>query len=57
MPRGTAKEKKDIVAALPEHCFWVHEGPILSDLRELRASLKKVVSSEQFSHHVDEKHE
>ncbi len=51
MIRG--KTKKELAATLPQHCFWVNNGPILSDLQELYAALKNEITSEQFSHHVN----
>lgn len=50
MARGNIKG--ELQKALPQNCFWVHNGPILSDLQELRDALKKEVTHEQFTHHV-----
>jgi len=44
--------KKEFTSILPESCFWVHYGPIVSDLKELSEALKKDVTDEQFKHHV-----
>jgi len=46
------RRKKESTSILPESCFWVHYGPIVSDLKELRDALKKDISDEQFKHHV-----
>lgn len=55
MSRGNAKisTKKELRIALPQNCFWVHGGPILSDLQELHDGLKKEITHEQFTHHVN----
>lgn len=47
-----AKKKKDLIAALPNQCFWVHGGPILSDLVELNKALQNSITDEQFKYHV-----
>lgn len=44
--------KRELVMSLPEQCFWVNNGPILSDLKELHSALKHEVSKEQFLHHT-----
>lgn len=51
MPRKAKIEK---VISLPKECFWVHNGPILSDLKDLHRSLKAEITDEQFAHHVSE---
>jgi hypothetical protein len=38
--------------APPDKCFWVHCGPILKNLRELREALVDSISDEQFAYHV-----
>lgn len=45
-------QKKEVTPILPERCFWIHHGPIVSDLKELREALKVDVTNEQFKHHV-----
>ena len=52
MPRG--KVRKELIESLPQNCFWVHNGPILSDLQELYEALRGEVTHEQFAHHVTE---
>lgn len=43
--------------SLPQHCFWVHHGPVVASLQELRDALP-LLSEEQFAHHVnEEKHD
>ena len=49
-------KKKDLVESLPEYCFWVFNGPILSDLLELKEALKHEITDEQFMHHVTGDH-
>ena len=44
--------RKEFTSILPERCFWVHYGPIVSDLEELREALKTDITDEQFKHHV-----
>ncbi len=38
--------------APPEKCFWVHEGPIVKNLKEMLAALKKM-KRDTFKHHVN----
>ena len=58
MTRGRKKLKKELIATLPQNCFWVHNGPILSDLAELHEALKHEITLEQYEHHVtDEKND
>jgi hypothetical protein len=38
--------------APPDKCFWVNDGPVLKNLRELRDALAQNISDEQFAHHV-----
>ena len=33
-------------------CFWVNQGPILKDLRELRDALASGISDQQLAYHV-----
>jgi len=56
MTKGNIKKgiKKEAASILPYNCFWVNNGPILSDLSELYDALKNEVTPEQFSHHVTE---
>lgn len=51
-PRRT----RPLVTAPPEKCFWIHYGPVLKDLRELRDALAHQVSDAQFAHHVRAHH-
>lgn len=51
---GRGRTIRQLVTTLPEHCFWVHDGPILSDLTELRHALQHEITDEQFNHHVSE---
>ena len=56
-PRAAATKtrgrRKPFVTAPPGNCFWVHYGPILKDLRELRDALATQISDAQFAHHVE----
>ena len=45
--------KKELISSLPEQCFWVHDGPILSDMKELLSALKKDISNDQYLHHLE----
>lgn len=47
-----AARVRAVVVAPPEKCFWVHYGPVLKDLRELRDALEGQISEAQFTHHV-----
>lgn len=47
-----SRRKKKFTSILPEHCFWIYRGPIVSDLKELRGALRGDVTNEQFKHHV-----
>jgi hypothetical protein len=43
---------RPLVTAPPEKCFWVYEGPVLKDLRDLRNALDGRMADTQFAHHV-----
>jgi|GEM_PF-4824321 len=47
------KIKKELIEILPHNCFWVNNGPILSDLKELHSALKGEITPEQFAHHTE----
>ncbi len=47
------REKKVLVIALGDRCFWVNYGPALGNLLELRDTLREI-NEEQFKHHVNE---
>jgi len=51
---GRGKTIRELIKSFPQNCFWVYNGPILSDLKELRDSLKREITDEQFSYHVTE---
>src|SRR5512139_217224 len=57
-PRGPAAAPlaapRVLVDAPSDQCFWVNQGPILRNLRELCDALASGVSDEQFAHHVTE---
>ena len=44
--------KKTMVQAGPRQCFWVHNGPILRDLRELEEAFRDTISDAQFKYHL-----
>ena len=46
------KKEVKLVDAPPEKCFWVHNGPIVKNLKELVAALKKM-KKDTFRHHVN----
>lgn len=50
--KGSASKKSNLVRAEGDQCFWVHEGPILSDLSDLHSALS-VMTSYQFNHHTE----
>lgn len=43
--------KKHLVSVSGERCFWVNNGPILSNLKDLHNALREM-SEEQWKHHV-----
>ena len=47
-------KKKELVCAAPEQCFWVWNGPILSNLFELQQALQKDISDIQFEYHCSD---
>ncbi len=49
----TISRKKPLVRAQFAQCFWVHDGPVLADLVELKTFLGKI-TSKQWKHHVTE---
>ncbi len=56
-PKVSKKDSKptsasQVPCANGEQCFWVHNGPVLSDLIELRDVLKEI-HDEVYAHHVD----
>ncbi|MEA2097790.1 MAG: DUF5752 family protein [Patescibacteria group bacterium] len=46
------KEKPNLINAKDESCFWINNGPVLKNLKDLKESLL-VMSKETFSHHVN----
>jgi|SRR3989338_147827 len=44
--------KKILSDAQPEKAFWINNGPVLKNLNELAASIKKM-KAKQFMHHVN----
>jgi len=48
----TKKEKLTIVNAEDKSCFWINNGPVLKNLKDLKKSLL-IMSKETFSYHVN----
>jgi hypothetical protein len=48
MPRKIVK--KDLVNANPDERFWVHNGPVLSNLRDLEREISKMDDNTFFFH-------
>ena len=46
------KTKKKLVDAPDEMAFWVHDGPVLKNLKELLKAARKM-NKEIYSHHVN----
>ena len=44
--------KRKLVAATPECCFFVHEGPVIKNLKELHSALELGISNEQYTYHT-----
>ena len=47
------KTKKTLVVASLEKCFWVNNGLIIKDLKELEQALQSGITDEQFKTHID----
>ena len=45
------KEKPSLINAENESCFWINNGPVLKNLKDLKVSLL-TMSKEAFSYHV-----
>jgi hypothetical protein len=49
--------KKSLIHAEGGACFWIHDGPIICDLRDLEKALSTgKVSDAQWKHHVSTSH-
>lgn len=46
------KEKPSLVNAEDKSCFWVNNGPILKNLKDLKESLL-IMSKDSFNYHVN----
>lgn len=46
------KEKKLLVDAAPEYCFWSSDGAVFKNLKDLKDALKKM-NKDVFSNHVN----
>ena len=45
------KSKRPMVNAYGDRCFWIHNGPVLSSLKDLLRTLNSMTNS-QYTHHV-----
>ncbi len=51
--KKTKKEEKPVVInAKGELCFWINNGPILNNIKDLKNALKKM-NEETFKYHVN----
>lgn len=50
--KKTKKEESAIVNAKNELCFWVNNGPVLKNIKDLKNALKKM-NEETFKYHVN----
>jgi len=46
------KEKPGLISAENESCFWINNGPVLKNLKDLKVSLL-TMSKETFSYHAN----
>ena len=46
------KKKELLISAPPEKSFWVHNGPVVKSLKELKDALEKDINDEQFKYHA-----
>ena len=44
--------KKILSDVTPEQCFWINNGPVVKNLRQLPSALKRM-KEETFMHHVN----
>lgn len=49
-----AVSKKGLVFAPGEVCFWVHNGPALQSLLDLRTAFEGMINENQYVYHVNE---
>lgn len=47
-----ADKRRPMVSAYNEKCFWVHNGPVLSNLKDLLRAFNYMTET-QFFHHVN----
>ncbi|MCK4525088.1 MAG: hypothetical protein KAU07_01485 [Candidatus Andersenbacteria bacterium] len=50
--RKTKKEKPNLINAKDRSCFWINNGPVLKNLKDLKESLL-IMSKETFNYHVN----
>jgi len=46
------KEKKSLVEAQGHRCFWIHNGPVVCNLRELEHAIRNDIDAKTFAYHV-----
>lgn len=49
--KGSVEHKRPFVNAYNEKCFWVHNGPVLSNLKDLARALDSM-TDKQYNYHV-----
>jgi hypothetical protein len=49
--KSHVEHKRPFVNAYNEKCFWVHNGPVLSNLKDLARALDSM-TDKQYSYHV-----
>jgi len=49
----SGKIKKELVFAPGEVCFWVHDGPALQSLLDLRAAFQEIIREDQYAYHAN----
>ncbi|MBI2120055.1 MAG: hypothetical protein HYT94_00345 [Parcubacteria group bacterium] len=50
-PAKKGEKKKPLIIVTGEACFWIHNGPALCSMKDLREALL-TISEEQFLHHT-----
>lgn len=51
--KNLKKQDKKLIVADGEHCFWIHEGPVIKSLKDLRGAFTKM-THEQFQYHAND---
>ena len=50
LPKKPAKAPRKMVNAYNEKCFWVYNGPVLSNLRDLERALNSMTDKQYMYH-------